>query len=84
MECLICFELVNQNNKYTTCTVCNMIVHTKCYKSWEKKSGNYKTCILCQQKKCLTKHNVTPSCLTYFSCFKQCFEPENYIMLPDK
>jgi hypothetical protein len=83
MECLICFELINENSKYTMCSFCNIKVHTSCYKAWQKKSRTGNTCILCRQNGGLVRYNKT-SC---FSCIRNLFyrrSHENYVSLPDK
>ena len=47
MECLICFENLFEDSKYTACKICEMRVHTECYKKWQKKSGCRKNGRLC-------------------------------------
>ena len=83
MECLICFDIINENDEYTLCDFCNTKVHTSCYKDWEKKSDLYQTCILCQQKGGLIKYNSFSFC----SCLKKLFlKPLNddYISIPNR
>ena len=50
IECLICFEDINYEDRTATCSLCNQIIHTKCLKRWMKvKSSNNDVCIYCQQ-----------------------------------
>ena len=81
MECLICFENIFEDSKYTMCKICEIRVHTECYKKWQKKSGCRKKCIMCQQKNCLMNVNKASTCLDWF---KRCVYNEDYVLLDDK
>ena len=59
-ECTICFETMDiKKNKVTMCYYCGKCVHTKCYRTWQKKSGKVgiNKCLYCQVEGNLYKIN---------------------------
>ena len=53
MECLFCFENIDNKYPYVICINCNKIYHTKCWLQWNKLNNKKifskdTKCIYCQ------------------------------------
>ena len=47
-ECLICYEIIDENISKATCSLCNYSFHYECYKNFITNNKNYKNkCIHC-------------------------------------
>ena len=76
VECVVCFDIVTPEMRYTYCAYCDMKCHTSCHKKWVKRCGEYdKMCTVCQQNNCLFEENNS----TFWDYLCPCFNINNYV-----
>ena len=49
MECIICFNNINNDDKILQCKKCNILFHKNCYERWNRIKKDNK-CIYCMSK----------------------------------
>lgn len=51
-ECIICFDNIETKYK-TTCKLCGIMSHNRCWKDWTSSSGKNNRCVHCGQQNCI-------------------------------